>query len=106
MNMNDEFKDRDSFAHWFIIAALSDTKITENLRSEPKIVTMQINGEDVNPTKAILRLEQEFDRNVKLRAKELFEQYKDEIFEPLGTKVEEMTKSLDSLINEKLIPYE
>jgi hypothetical protein len=106
MNMNAEYKNRDSFAHWFIIAALKDIEITENMRSAPKIITMQINGEEVNPTNAILRVEQEFDRNVKLRAKELFEQYKDEIFEPFETKVDEMTKSLDSLINEKLIPSE
>ena len=106
MDMTEAFKDRDSFAHWFIIAALKNVEINDKLRTSPKKITMQINGEEVNPSHALMRVEEEFNRLVKVKSAELVDEMKDEIYSPFKEKVEEMTEALDGLINKKLIPSE
>lgn len=102
MDMTRQFDERDSFAHWFIIASLSGVKITENIKNRPMDVKMQINGEDVNPEKAILRLEEEFDRMVNSKARELLQEWKGDVMEPFEDKIKDMTESLDGLISDKL----
>lgn len=104
MDITKRFEDRDSFIHWFIIATLSGVEITENMRDCPRNLTMQLNGEDVNPENAIDRLEEEFNRMVEQKAKEMLDDMRRDILQPFEEKVEEMTGHLDELITSKLAP--
>ena len=93
MDVTEKFDDRDSFLHWFIIASLTGVEITEEIRSRPMVVTMQINGEEVNPANYIKRLGEEFDRMVNDKSQEAIEDLRDRIIEKLDL-------GIDSLIGE------
>ena len=76
MDITEKFEDRDTLLHFFIIASLTGIEITDEIKENPMLVTMQINGQDVNPVNSIERLEQQFDRMVKDTACEMLEELK------------------------------
>ena len=94
MDMAKRFEDRDSFIHWFIIASLTGIEITDAVKSKPMVVTMQINGEEVNPANSIDRLEDQFDRMVRDKACEMFDDLKYRIVEKLEYNIDEMIASI------------
>lgn len=102
MDLTEEFKN-DQFVKWFIIAAISDgSTITDEMSDLPREITMQINNVEIDPLRAMKRLEEEFDRNVELRSKELVEDMKNEIFEPFENKVQEVTDVLNKYLSDKV----
>jgi len=88
MEITERFENRDSFLHWFIIASLTGVEITAHMKSNPMNITMQINGEEVNPLNSIDRLEQQFERMVRDKACSLVEDIKYKLTERLNTSVE------------------
>lgn len=100
MDMTDQFSDRESFINWFLIAALSGVEITDKVRSEPRMVTMQLNGVEINPLAALKRLEEQFDRVVSEEAKKLFEEKQRAIFSPFEDKIREMSECVSSIIEQ------
>jgi hypothetical protein len=86
MNIDKQFEDRDSFLHWFIIAALTGVTITDNMKSDKETnITMQLNGVEINPINSINRLEDQFDRMVKDKSIELIRDMQFEMQEELYT---------------------
>lgn len=100
--MKNKFEDVKSFHHWFMISALSGVEITETVKDAPRVVTMQINGVEMNPEKALARLEEEFDRLADKKAKETIKEIKNDILEPFEEKVKELTEAVEELIENKL----
>tara|TARA_R110000744_G_scaffold51361_1_gene110620 strand:- start:495 stop:788 length:294 start_codon:yes stop_codon:yes gene_type:complete len=94
MNMTDKFEDRDTFLHWFIIASLTGVEITEEIKANPMLVTMQINGQEVNPANSIERLEQQFDRMVKDKACEMLDDLRFDATEKLGVVMAELIENI------------
>lgn len=90
MDITDKFENRDTFLHWFIIASLTGVEITEEIKANPMLVTMQINGQEVNPVNSIERLEQQFDRMVKDKACEMIEDLKYKINEKVDLGIDEL----------------
>ena len=90
MNIEERFEDRDSFINWFIIASLAGIEITGEIKSKPMVVTMQINGEEVNPANSIDRLEKQFDRMVKDKACEMIDELKWDLGEKIRLNLEEV----------------
>lgn len=101
MDLTKEFKDQESFIHWFIIAAVCGTEITEAMKSEPRNITMQLNGEEIDPKRALLRLEEEFDRCVDKKAEEKIADIKRDILNPFEDEIERLTDTIDEMIAEK-----
>lgn len=89
------FEDRESFHFWFMIAAISGTPITEKMQSKPPVITMQLNGEEIDPVQALSRLKEEFDRQVNEKALLLLEQAKETFFEPLEEKMEQVREKFE-----------
>jgi hypothetical protein len=102
MDLTEQYQDRDSFIHWFLICALKGVDITDQIRAEPRKVTMQLNGVELNPMHALKRLEGEFDRLVEKSALEKVEDLKRDILEPFEEQVEDMTSALKKLVESKL----
>lgn len=102
VDMTQQFEDRDGFLHWFLIASLAGIKVEGAVTEVPRIVTMQLNGVEVNPEAAIKRLEEQFDMLVVEKANELFEELKQDILKPFEDKVEEMTEVVKSLVAAKI----
>ena len=98
-------EDRDGFANWFIICALTESEVgpDANIGGDiPYILKMQLNGIEIDPIKAIDSLEKQMNRMVEERALEMVEETKKDILEPFEEKVEDLTNSLDALIKEKI----
>ena len=106
MDLTKEFKEHNSFIHWFLIAALTGIEITKEVKAKPRLVTMLINGVEINPLKAITRLEEQFDRMVADKAKEQVEEIKKDIMAPFDEQVEDMTAALKMMVDKKLSPTE
>lgn len=111
MDLTKRFEDRGSFINWFIIASLTGIDINDKIKSDPMVVTMQINGEEVNPANSIDRLEQQFDRMVRDTACEMLDDLRYKISEKLEFNIEEMIASIkeeaeeddiNSLVNQGL----
>ncbi|MFA7287249.1 MAG: hypothetical protein WC055_00055 [Melioribacteraceae bacterium] len=100
--MENKFTDTKSFHHWFMISALSGIDITEEIKSIPRVITMQINGVEINPEKALSRLEEEFDGLVEKEAKKMVQEMKNDILDPFEEKVRELTEGIEELIENKL----
>jgi hypothetical protein len=94
MEITERFENRDSFLHWFIIASLTGVEITAPMKSNPMNITMQINGEEVNPLNSIDRLEQQFERMVRDKACSLVEDIKYKLTERLNTSVGEVLEEI------------
>lgn len=71
MDMTKEFADRDSFVHWFLIAAIAGQEITDEMKAEPRLIRMTLNNVEIDPLRAIRRLEEEVDRLIEKRATEM-----------------------------------
>jgi hypothetical protein len=102
MDITKEFENRRSLLHWFLIDSLVGIKIEQPITDIPRILTMQLNGIEINPLKAIERLEEQFDKLVEEKARELFEELKRDILEPFEDKVKELTDSVGLLITSKI----
>lgn len=103
MDMTEEFKNREGFLHWFLIASLTDVKTkSEKMYKEPRMVTMQLNGVEIDPMRAINRLEEEFDRLVEVKAKEMIEDITDDILDPFNEQVEDLTSAVKNILSAKL----
>ena len=106
MDVTKEFKDRESFLHWFVIASVAGIKTkSEELCKEPRLITMQLNGVEIDPLRAINRMEEEFDRLVEKKAKELVEDITDDILSPFEEQVEDLTSAVKDIISAKLPNY-
>ena len=90
MDITEKFEDRHSFLHWFIIASLTGIEITDKIRSHPMLVTMQINGQEVNPVNSINRLEDQFNRMVEDKACAMLESMRTEIDDKLDLGFEDL----------------
>ena len=101
MDATSEFRNQDSLFHWFVIASLAGVEITDNITAKPLNLTMQINGEEVNPVAAIRRLEEEHDKMIVSKAKELVEEIKRDVLFPFEDAVLDLTEKLDVLVREK-----
>ena len=95
MDITEKFKDRGTLLHHFIIASLTGVEITDEMTKYPRILTMQINGQEVNPVNSIERLEQQFDRLVEDEARKMLEDLKFKINEKVELNVEQL---LDEVI--------
>ena len=102
MDMSKNFEDRESFVQWFLIAAIAGMEMTEAVVSKPSNITMQINGIEMNPLRAIQRMEEEFKRQIKVAANEKVEDLKNEILNPFEEQVPDMTVALKRLVSDKL----
>lgn len=102
MDITDDFEKRDSFLHWFLICALTGTKLTNEIKQKPYNLTMTWNGVDINCIRAISRLEDQFDDLVEKKAKKMIEDMKYDIMEPFHDKIDSMTEEIDTLIKERL----
>lgn len=102
MDITKQFEERDSFLKWFLIASLAGIKVEGVVTDVPRILTLQLNGVDINPEAAIIRLEEQFDRLVAEKAQELFEEMKRDILEPFEDKVKEMTAAVSALLEAKV----
>ena len=83
VDVTDVFDNRrqdEEFLHWFLIASITGEPITEEMKANPKILEMAINGEKINPVRAIKRLEEDFDRMVENRAKALVDEIQGQIY--------------------------
>jgi len=100
MDLTKEFyeSDREDFIHWALIASLTGCDITENMRSKPMNVTMQINGEEVNPLNTLKRLEEVFDEQVMDKAKEILTSSSFE----LTCDIQELTDQFNEDLHDKL----
>lgn len=98
--MYNTFEDKDSFNYWFMIASLTDIDITDNIKDYPRVITMQINGDEINPENALKRLKEECDHKVNEKAKELAEQMKYEILDPISEKLVDIENSIDKQFEE------
>jgi hypothetical protein len=94
MDLTKEFENRNSFLHWFIIASLTGVDITENIKSDPMDITMQINGEEVNVLNSIKRLEEQFNTLVNDKALELIEGARDELINKLTINTNDVLSNL------------
>lgn len=101
MDITEEFKKRE-FVNWFIIASLKGIDITDVVKSEPRIVTMQINGVEINPLNAIKRLEKEFDHQIQKEVDMRFESLKADILNPIDDEITDMLSDLRKLIDNKV----
>jgi hypothetical protein len=102
MDMTENFKDRESFIQWFLIAAMAGMDMTETVVAKPSNITMQINGIEMNPLRAIQRMEEEFKRQIEDAANEKVEDLKNEILDPFEEQVQDMTAALKNLVSKKL----
>ncbi len=101
MDLTKEYK-HDEFVKWFIIAAITGVEITEVMRTRPMNITMQINGAEIDPYRAMKRLEDEYDDLVARKARQMVEEIKQDILEPFEDKVMEITMAMEQFINNKL----
>lgn len=89
--MNKIFEDRDSFHYNFMITALAGQEITDKIKEYPRVVTMQINGEEIDPVRALDRLDKVIDDHIEKRANEIVEGKIADILKPFEEQVEHMT---------------
>ncbi len=92
MDLTEEFEDRVSFIHNFIIRSLTGINICETIKARPRYVTMQINGVDIDPLNALNRLEEEYEGLVKEEAKKLSEEVLQDVIIPFEDKIYEIIK--------------
>ena len=102
MDLTEQFK-HHPFINWFIIAAVTGVDITEAMKRGTKDITMQVNGDEVDPLRALTRLEEEFDRMIEIRASELIEDLKRDILTPFEDKVDEIRGELDKMLTDKIL---
>lgn len=101
MDMTENF-DKDEFVKWFIIASIAGVNITDKMRQRPMMITMQVNGIEVDPYRAMKRLEEQYDSIVARKARQMVEELKNDILEPFEDKVMEITQAMEQFINNKL----
>ena len=99
MDITEEFKNRDSFLHWFLISSLTGVKITEETTQKPRVLTMFLNGTELNSLNAINRLEEEFNRILKEKSKSIAKNKLEDILVPFEEKVQELTDTLQKMID-------
>lgn len=103
MDMTEEFKNREGFLHWFLIASVAGLKTkSKEMCKEPRMVTMQLNGVEIDPLRAINRLEEEFERRIEERAKEMVEDITNDILTPFNDQVEDLTSAVRNMLSTKL----
>ena len=94
-----EMKQSESFISWFLIAALAGDEITENHMAYPRIVTMQLNGEELDVKQALNRLESEHRRQIKETAHQLLQERCDALLEPLSEQIDLVKDHLNQTIS-------
>lgn len=70
MDVTKEYKERDSFLKWFMIAALSGVDMKSGVIEVPRNLVLTLNGIELNVIHALKRLEEEFDRIVDAKVDE------------------------------------
>jgi len=98
----DEFEDRYSFHNWFMITSIVGCDITDKMKEYPHIVTMQVNGEEVDPIRALHRLDNSIDDHVAHQAKNLIEDHINDIIKPFEDTIADLTDELHKLIAVKI----
>ena len=71
--------DNDEFFKWFLIASLSGMPLNDQIRSVPRNLRLTLNGQEINPLKAIKRLEQQFNSMVNDKASEIVQEHMERI---------------------------
>jgi len=109
VDITEEFNKRpftENFLEWFITHILSKQydirDIPKEVGQESRILTMQLNGVDLNPLIAIQDLERQFDDMVATEAKKLLQELKQEYLNNLEDKFDTLTKGIDKMIEEQL----
>ncbi len=102
MDITNEFEKRKSFLNWSVICSLKGIEITDQLSSNPRDLTMILNGVELNPINFFKRIEEEFDRAVEEKANEKLEQAKHDILDEYQEKVDEITNEIENVLWESI----
>ena len=99
---DNKFDDRYSFQFNFMIYAVSGLELTDKMKEHPRKITMQLNGEEIDPERALDRLDKAIPEYVEERAKEIIEDKIMEILSPFEDRVAEIADDLRTIISTKI----
>ena len=103
MDVTEEFKKRGWLEHLIINTLSKDiTLITDEVRADPKILTMQLNGVDLDPMHFVKRLEECYSDAVKKEAQEIIDEIKENALGPVEDLIDEMHDTIRDIIDNKL----
>ena len=101
MDLTKSFEDKE-FIHWAIIASVTGCKVTDKMSATPFDITMQINGEEVNPLNILTRMEEQYDYQVAKEAKSILKSATYDLTESIQEMVNDFETSLSRKIDEEM----
>lgn len=106
MDVTEEFYKRGWLEHMVICSlAAGKVEITEELSTNPKILTMQLNGVELDPLHFIKKLEDCFEESVKQEADKIVEEIKYTAMESIEETLDELNDTIKKMIDDKLGKY-